>query len=206
MRQTAVRPAWTTVVAVLGALLIACAPSAQVTSAERSTPATPRTFLEPSTAPVCEAEELFAGAAVGYEVSQLWRETDRYGPDLIAAIRGTPADGGVLRVPSILEAEIRADSALPNRDLGFVFELMNLVGGSTVVVEMFDCRRSWEMDTYLYLYDATAGQIIADDDDSPDTHRSELVFVVEPGVRYVVIASSWSGVDTGPVLFNVTTR
>ena len=105
-----------------------------------------------------------------------------------------------------MHAVIGADDVLPNGDLGLVFTLEDLVDGTHVMVEMLDPQRSWNMDTYLYLYDVGAGAIIADNDDAPDIHRSELLFRVEPGVRYAVIASGWGGSDVGPIELNTLER
>ena len=128
-------------------------------------------------------------------VSGLWRSSGRYGSDLLNAVPVVQS----LTVPGFARVDITSSDVLPNGDYGLVFELQGLIPGSTVSVAMADVERSWDMDTYLYLYDVGAGAIVADDDDSPDTNRSELVFVVEPGVRYAVVASSWGGNDVGPV-------
>ncbi|TVR91461.1 MAG: hypothetical protein EA416_09675 [Trueperaceae bacterium] len=129
-------------------------------------------------------------------ISGLWRSSDRYGADLMNEAPYVQS----LTVPGFMRGPIRESDVLPNGDYGLVFEVQNLVVGSTVMVEMIDASQSWDMDTYLYLYDVGAGRVIADDDDSPDTNRSELVFVVEPGVSYAVIASSWGGNDVGEVI------
>ena len=142
----------------------------------------------------------------------LWRSADRYGADLLNMTRHQrTADGVLMRdwtlnIPDSVEFEIHAGSVLPNGDLGVVFRLADVAIGTTVEVEMLDPHRSWNMDTYLYLYDAIAGKVIADNDDAPDTNRSEIVFTIEPGVRYAIVASSWGGSDTGPVVLNVTGR
>ncbi len=128
-------------------------------------------------------------------VSGLWRSSGRYGSDLLNAVPVVQS----LTVPGFARVDITSADVLPNGDYGLVFELQGLIPGSTVSVAMVDVERSWDMDTYLYLYDVDAGAIVADDDDSPDTNRSELVFVVEPGARYAVVASSWGGNDVGPV-------
>ena len=132
--------------------------------------------------------------------SGLWRSADRYGSDLLdegalPVVHGLP-------VPGSFAGVISSEDVLPNGDLGLVFTLAGLVDGADVTVEMIDPARSWDFDTYLYLYDVGAGAIIADNDDAPDIHRSELVFTVEPGVRYAVIASSWGGSDTGAFELN----
>ncbi len=129
-------------------------------------------------------------------VSGLWRSSDRYGSDLMNEAPYVQS----LTVPGFMRGPIRESDVLPNGDYGLVFEVQSLVVGSTVMIEMIDTSQSWDMDTYLYLYDVGAGRVIADDDDSPDTNRSELVFLVEPGISYAVIASSWGGNDVGEVI------
>jgi hypothetical protein len=129
--------------------------------------------------------------------SGLWRSADRFGATLVVDAGAQP-----LTVPGSLRAEITEADALPNGDLGLVFTLEGLIPGSDVTVEMVDPLRDWDMDTYLYLYDVGAGRIVADDDDSPDTNRSLLVFTVEPGVHYAVVASSYGGSSVGPIELN----
>lgn len=128
------------------------------------------------------------------DVSGLWRDPARYGGDLLGQVTVQS-----LTVPGFVRDDVTVDDLLPNGDLGLVFELQGLTPGTTVTIEMVDPERSWDMDTYLYLYDVGGGAIIADDDDSPDTNRSELRFEVVAGVRYAVVASSWSGGDQGPI-------
>ena len=127
--------------------------------------------------------------------SGLWRDADRYGSTLMSDVPMVQS----LTVPGFMRSTISDADVLPNGDRGLVFEVQGLVEGSDVMIEMIDPGRSWDMDTYLYLYDVGAGRIIADNDDAPDTDRSELVFTVEPGVRYAVVASSWGGSDLGVI-------
>ncbi len=127
--------------------------------------------------------------------SGLWRQADRYGSSLMSDVRMVQS----LTVPGFMRSTISDADVLPNGDRGLVFELQDLIEGSDVMIEMIDPERSWDMDTYLYLYDVGAGRIIADNDDAPDTNRSELVFTVEAGVQYAVIASSWGGSDLGVI-------
>ncbi len=130
--------------------------------------------------------------------SGLWRPAGRFGTNLL----GESAAVASLTVPGSVQALITEDDLLPNGEFGLVYVVEGFAEGDLVMVEMLDATGSWNMDTYLYLYDLSLGEVIADDDDSPDTSRSELVFVVEPGASYAVVAGSWSGSDVGPIELN----
>ena len=79
------------------------------------------------------------------------------------------------------------------------YRLDDLIPGETVVVEM----TSDEIDTYLYLIDATASLYIGADD-SPDTSRSTITFTAQRGVNSWIEATSFSGLDTGTFALSVT--
>ena len=138
--------------------------------------------------------------------SGLWRSADRYGSILLDWMEAGGMKVRELSVPGTFAGSISDEDLLPNGDLGLVFSLKGLIEGTTVVIEMLDPARTWDLDTYLYLYDVDAGAVIADNDDAPDTNRSELVFRVEPGISYAVVASSWAGSDTADVVLNATIR
>lgn len=72
--------------------------------------------------------------------------------------------------------------------------------GSRVTVEL----TSDAFDTWLDLIDADTGRVLASDDDSPDTSRSELQFVLEPDRNYLVEATSFGGDETGSFELRVT--
>lgn len=134
-------------------------------------------------------------------VSGLWRQPTRYGSTLLSDVARVDS----FSVPGFVRDSITSNDLLPNGDYGLVFELVGVTPAATITIEMLDPNRSWDMDTYLYLYDVDAGVVIADNDDAPDTNRSELVFVAEAGVRYAVIASSWGGNDVGDITLEAFT-
>lgn len=131
-------------------------------------------------------------------VTRLWREADRFGDDPLAS---SDAVAGTLAVPGSVTATITGSDRLSSGDMGLVFELTGLSAGDLVRIVMRDPTAN-TIDTYLYLFDVGAGRVIADDDDTPDTTRSEIVFEVDPGTRYAVIASSWSGGNLGAIVID----
>jgi hypothetical protein len=80
-----------------------------------------------------------------------------------------------------------------------VYALGGLTPGQAVTVTM----RSSEFDTYLYLIDATSGQIIFENDDYPDITTSQITFVPEAGVSYWLKASSFGQYGTGSFTLSV---
>ncbi|MFU8870219.1 FAD-binding protein, partial [Natronococcus sp.] len=128
-------------------------------------------------------------------ITGLWRAADRFGDDPLAS---SDAVAGTLAVPGSVSAIISGSDRLSSGDMGLVFELTGMSAGDLVRIVMIDPTAN-SIDTYLYLFDLDAGRVVADDDDTPDTTRSEIVFEVEPGTRYAVIASSWGGGDLGAI-------
>jgi hypothetical protein len=102
-----------------------------------------------------------------------------------------------LEVPGTFVGTIMEDIVLPSGIRGTPLELVGLVAGEVVEVEMVDPSGSYVIDTYLYVIDLDAGTVLFVNDDAPDVTRSEVVFEVQPGVRYGVIATSWSRSDVG---------
>jgi len=84
------------------------------------------------------------------------------------------------------------------------YTLVGVRPGDTIEVEMTDAT-GW-LDTYLYVFDGDTGELLFDNDDAPGTDRSFVAFVVEPGVRYDVLASSFGGFGEGAYLLSVRTR
>jgi hypothetical protein len=125
----------------------------------------------------------------------LGRAADRFGADPLAS---SDAVAGTLTVPGFVTATISVSDRLTSDDLGLVFDLSGLRVGDLVQIVMLD-PSPYTIDTFLYLFDVDAGRVIADNDDAPDTSRSEIIFEVEPETRYAVIASSWSGRDIGTI-------
>ena len=84
------------------------------------------------------------------------------------------------------------------------YTLMGVSAGDVVEVEMLD-DSGW-LDTYLYVFDGATGEVLFENDDAPGWDRSFIAFVAEPGVRYDVLATSFSGMDTGEFRLNVGLR
>ncbi|MDF1523758.1 MAG: hypothetical protein P1P87_13195 [Trueperaceae bacterium] len=82
------------------------------------------------------------------------------------------------------------------------WDLVGAVPGSVVTVEMND-RSDGAIDTYLFVVDADTGLVLFDNDDFGRYDRSLVSFLVEPGVRYRVVATSWSRSDVGRFVVSV---
>jgi hypothetical protein len=82
------------------------------------------------------------------------------------------------------------------------WDLAGAVPGSVVTVEMND-RSDGAIDTYLYVVDADTGLVLFDNDDFGGFDRSLVSFVAEPGVRYRVVATSWSRSDVGRFVVSI---
>ena len=89
--------------------------------------------------------------------------------------------------------DLSADDEDNYGDYADYFQLLGLEAGDSVTLVV----TSSSFDTYLYLIDADAELILDSDDDTPDTSRSELSFVVEPGVEYWVEVASYGGNEIG---------
>ena len=75
------------------------------------------------------------------------------------------------------------------------YALVGVQPGDTVEIEMND--ETGDLDTYLYVFDVDSGEVLFSNDDAPGWDRSFVAFVVEPGVRYEVLASSFGGFGGG---------
>ncbi|PWG63503.1 hypothetical protein [Sediminicurvatus halobius] len=60
-------------------------------------------------------------------------------------------------------------------------------------------------DTYLYLVDPVTGAVLAENDDAPDTTRSALEFVAEPGREYWLQVDSYQGGGAGAFTLSAST-
>lgn len=60
-------------------------------------------------------------------------------------------------------------------------------------------------DTYLYLVDPVLGAVLAENDDAPDTTRSALSFIAEPGREYWVQVDSYQSAEGGPFTLSAST-
>lgn len=95
------------------------------------------------------------------------------------------------------------DDTTPRFDGGFdaidLWRLPPIPAGTEVSVVM----TSTPLDTYLNLYDAATGEVLAENDDAPWTDRSEIVFISD-GRALLVGATTWSGSGEGPYELEVT--
>ncbi len=121
---------------------------------------------------------------------------DVYLGDLGQAFVPEDAQAEVLNVPSSISGQLSEEE--PSR----FYELGGLEAGDVVMVELL----SFEFDTYLYLIDRDTDLILDQNDDAPDTTRSEIVFTAQQGVRYWIEVASFFGDEVGNYTFNVTVR
>jgi hypothetical protein len=129
-------------------------------------------------------------------LSVLSRSPTAFGDDPRAD--GVPIE--TIAVPGSITRAITESDVLSNGELGFVLDLTGLRAGDRIQIEMLD--RSNSVDTYLYLFDFDAGEVVADNDDAPSTTRSEIIFEVAAGTRYALVASSFGRYNTGTVEIN----
>lgn len=85
-----------------------------------------------------------------------------------------------------------------------LFDLAGVEPGRVVEIEMNDL--SGGLDTYLYVLDGDSGEVLFDNDDAPGWDRSYVAFVVQPGVRYQVLATSYGGWGEGAFRLAATWR
>ncbi len=115
------------------------------------------------------------------------------GPDGIVT-----APAGELIVGMPVDAQLGPDSPTFDFDTIDVYRLERFAAGTEVSVVM----TSEPLDTYLYLYDAATGEVLAENDDAPWTDRSEIRFQSD-GRELLVGATTWSGGGEGPYRLEV---
>jgi hypothetical protein len=115
------------------------------------------------------------------------------GPDGIVT---APADELIAGVP--VDAQLGPASPTFGFDTIDVYRLERFAAGTEVSIVM----TSEPLDTYLYLYDAATGQVLAENDDAPWTDRSEIRFESD-GRDLLVGATSWGGGGEGPYRLEV---
>lgn len=140
-------------------------------------------FADEATFPEESDEPIDLASAMGYT-----------GPDGI-----TEADAAELAFGTPVEATYGPDTPTFDFDAIDVWRLPTVEPGTEVSVVM----TSTPLDTYLYLYDAATGEVLAENDDAPWTDRSEIRFVSD-GRDLLVGASSWSGSGEGPYVLEAT--
>jgi hypothetical protein len=108
-----------------------------------------------------------------------------------AAERLEPVD---LDAPAIREGELAQDDPSIDGSPMDLYRLPSLPAGTEVTVSL----TSDAFDTYLYLIDPDAEAYLAENDDAPDTSRSQIVYVSDGATRPWVGASTWGSFGSGP--------
>ena len=121
------------------------------------------------------------------------------------SVGGYAGPDGLLDAPAVdvtvgmpIEAQLGPDSPTFGFDTIDVYRLEPFVEGTEVSVVM----TSEPLDTYLYLYDAVTGEVLAENDDAPWTDRSEIRFESD-GRELLVGATTWGGGGEGPYRLEV---
>ncbi len=131
---------------------------------------------------VAAAQEPVASDEASDLSQPAWNPEGLVGEDL------TPT--GSLAIGETVAGELTSDT------MRRVYELTDVAPGSIVEIEMRDT--SGMVDTYLEVVDAATGLILFDNDDAGGTDRSFVAFEAQPGLTYLVVASSWAGASEGP--------
>ncbi|MEX2500738.1 MAG: hypothetical protein WD336_00065, partial [Trueperaceae bacterium] len=131
-----------------------------------------------------------------FEEDESWWLPD---PVDLATASGTPVDLAdreprTLEVPGGVSADLDAGSGEIGGKISDLYRLPAVPAGTTVRVTM----TSGPIDTYLRLVVPDAGGVLQDNDDAPDTSTSILRYVSDGVSEPYVIATSWSGSNTGP--------
>jgi hypothetical protein len=108
-------------------------------------------------------------------------------------------DGGRLEpadvdAPSVTEGELASGDPSIDGSPMDLYRLPSLPAGTEVTVSL----TSDAFDTYLYLIDPDAEAYLAENDDAPDTSRSQITYVSDGATRPWVGASTWGSFGSGP--------
>lgn len=118
----------------------------------------------------------------------------------VEALVGMPlADRGTIELGTTL------DEVLTESEPYLAWDLVGAAAGTLVQVEVAD-PVGFEVDTYVYVVDADTGLVLFDNDDFGGTDLAAVVFDVAEGVRYRIVASSYGGYGTGPIVVSVRDR
>jgi hypothetical protein len=121
---------------------------------------------------------------------------ERYGAARVAGL--SPVD---LDVPAVVEdAAFTQDAPTVDGSRMDLYRLPVLPAGTEVTVAM----TSDAFDTYLYLIDPDAGALLGENDDAPNTSRSEIRYVSDGVTRPWIGASTWGSFGEGPYGLEVT--
>lgn len=118
----------------------------------------------------------------------------------VEALVGTPlTDRGTLALGAAVDAMLTESEAF------LAWDLVGAAPGTLAQVEVVD-PSGFGIDTYLYVTDADTGLVLFSNDDFGGLDRSAVLFDVLEGVRYRIVASSYSGSDTGSIVVSVRDR
>lgn len=106
--------------------------------------------------------------------------------------------------PAPLVVGYTVDGQLTDEDSYRLYDLLGGEPGMIIEVEMLD--PNYSIDTFLYVLNADTGKIMFENDDAPTTDRSFIAFMMEPGIRYQVLASSYGGWQSGSFVLTVNER
>ena len=109
-----------------------------------------------------------------------------------ALIGSTEVNSAASRLVGTLE---RTDPNNPLRNGSFYdgYSLSGLANRESVQVQV----NSSELDTYLQIVNANTGSLVAFDDDSGPSRNSQLTFVAQAGVNYIIQVTSYAPGETG---------
>lgn len=124
-------------------------------------------------------------------------EPNSTGEFALSVSEGSPPEPGVpLPVPGTTSGSLSpGDSRDPNSPGAYIddYELTGLTVGQVVTVNMV----SGAIDSYLFVVDGRTGAILGQDDDSGTGLNSRLSFQVQPGVTYLLRATSYRDREVG---------
>jgi hypothetical protein len=99
-----------------------------------------------------------------------------------------------IEAPGVREGELAQDDPSIDGSRMDLYRLPSLPAGTEVSVAL----SAEAFDTYLYLIDPDAEAFLAENDDAPNTSRSEIVYVSDGATRPWVGVSTWGSFGTGP--------
>ena len=99
-----------------------------------------------------------------------------------------------VNAPSVTEGDLASGDPSIDGSPMDLYRLPSLPAGTEVTVSL----TSDAFDTYLYLIDPDVEAYLAENDDAPDTSRSQITYVSDGTTRPWVGASTWGSFGSGP--------